>query len=41
MIISGPAIVEEPTTTLVDYPGMSAEISGAGNYILHTRSEQA
>ena len=41
MIISGPAIVEEPTTTLVVYPGMSAETSGAGNYILHTRSEQA
>ena len=41
MVISGPAIVEEPTTTLVVYPGMSAEISGAGNYILHTRSEQA
>jgi N-methylhydantoinase A len=41
MVIDGPAIVEEPTTTLVVYPGMSAEISGAGNYILHTPSEQA
>ncbi|NIJ17846.1 hydantoinase/oxoprolinase family protein [Sphingobium vermicomposti] len=41
MVISGPAIVEEPTTTLVVYPGMTAEISGAGNYILHTRPEQA
>lgn len=34
--IAGPAIVEEPTTTLVIYPGMSTTISGAGNYILHT-----
>jgi len=41
MKINGPAIVEEPTTTLVVYPGMSARISGAGNYILHTDSEQA
>lgn len=41
MVISGPAIVEEPTTTLVVYPGMTAKISGAGNYILHTRPEQA
>lgn len=40
MRITGPAIVEEPTTTLVVYPGMSAEISGAGNYILHTQAEQ-
>lgn len=34
--IVGPAIVEEPTTTLVIYPGMSATISGSGNYLLHT-----
>jgi N-methylhydantoinase A len=33
--ISGPAIVEEPTTTLVVYPGLSADMSAAGNYILH------
>jgi N-methylhydantoinase A len=33
--IEGPAIVEEPTTTLVVYPGFSAEVSAAGNYILH------
>ena len=30
----GPAIIEEPTTTIVVYPGMSATISGAGNYLL-------
>ncbi|MGX7874573.1 hypothetical protein ACVDG5_019020 [Mesorhizobium sp. ORM6] len=32
--IAGPAIVEEATTTLVVFPGMSAQISGAGHYIL-------
>jgi N-methylhydantoinase A len=32
--IAGPAIIEEPTTTLVVYPGMSATVSGAGNYLL-------
>ena len=32
--VCGPAIIEEPTTTIVIYPGMSAEISGAGNYLL-------
>lgn len=41
MKIEGPAIVEEPTTTLVVYPGMSARISGAGNYILDTGLEGA
>ena len=33
--ITGPAIIEEPTTTIVVYPGLSAELSAAGNYILH------
>lgn len=33
-VIKGPAIVEEPTTTLVVYPGMTATISSAGNYLL-------
>ena len=33
--IEGPAIIEEPTTTIVVYPGLSAELSAAGNYILH------
>ncbi len=32
--IAGPAIIEEPTTTLVVYPGMSATVSAAGNYRL-------
>lgn len=33
-VITGPAIIEEPTTTLVVYPGMSARVSGFGNYLL-------
>ncbi|WP_262700697.1 MULTISPECIES: hydantoinase/oxoprolinase family protein [Streptomyces] len=33
--VMGPAIVEEPTTTLVVYPGMAAEVSDTGNYLLH------
>lgn len=33
--IEGPAVVEEPSTTLVIFPGMAAEVSDAGNYILH------
>ena len=33
--VCGPAIIEEPTTTIVVYPGMSAKISGAGNYLLN------
>ena len=32
--IAGPAIIEEPTTTIVVYPGLSAALSAAGNYIL-------
>lgn len=30
----GPAIIEEPTTTIVVYPGMKARRSEGGNYIL-------
>jgi N-methylhydantoinase A len=32
--ISGPAIIEEPTTTIVVYPRMSAVVSPSGHYIL-------
>jgi N-methylhydantoinase A len=32
--IEGPAIIEEPTTTLVVFPNMSATMSAAGNYLL-------
>lgn len=34
LIVQGPAIIEEPTTTLVVYPGMSAQVSAEGNYLL-------
>lgn len=34
--ITGPAIIEEPTTTIVVYPEMSAQVSPAGHYILTT-----
>jgi N-methylhydantoinase A len=34
MRIVGPAVIEEPTTTLVVFPGMSAQISSVGNYLL-------
>ena len=33
--VRGPAVIEEPTTTLVVYPGQAAEVTGAGNYLLH------
>jgi N-methylhydantoinase A len=32
--IAGPAIIEEPTTTIVVYPGTQAAVSDAGNYVL-------
>jgi N-methylhydantoinase A len=34
--IQGPAIVEEPTTTIVVYPATRARVSAAGHYILST-----
>jgi len=33
-VIAGPAIIEEPTTTIVVYPKMSASVSPSGHYIL-------
>ncbi len=33
-MITGPAIIEEPTTTIVVYPGMRAKIGGSGSYLL-------
>ncbi len=32
--IEGPAIIEEPTTTIVIYPGMRAEVTPLHNYLL-------
>jgi N-methylhydantoinase A len=37
--IAGPAIIEEPTTTIVVPPTMRAELSASGNYILHCGEE--
>jgi N-methylhydantoinase A len=34
--IAGPAIIEEPTTTIVVYPRMSATVSPSGHYILRS-----
>jgi N-methylhydantoinase A len=34
--LTGPAIIEEPTTTIVVYPRMSAFVSPSGHYILET-----
>jgi N-methylhydantoinase A len=36
--IEGPALILEPTTTVVVYPGMSARVSGVDNYVLSTSS---
>ena len=33
-VLRGPAIIEEPTTTIVVYPGMTARLSAADNFIL-------
>jgi N-methylhydantoinase A len=38
-LIEGPAIVEEPTTTLVVYPGSRARISAGGRYLVSPPSE--
>jgi N-methylhydantoinase A len=32
--IDGPAIIREPTTTLVVYPGSAVTVTGLGNYLL-------
>ncbi len=34
--ISGPAIIEEPTTTIVVYPNMRAAVSPSGHYLLYS-----
>ena len=32
-VMTGPAIIEEPTSTLVVYPGWAAELSSSGSYV--------
>ena len=34
-MITGPAIIEEPTTTIVVYPNMAARVSASRNYVLN------
>ncbi|MFD1332612.1 hydantoinase/oxoprolinase family protein [Methylopila musalis] len=34
--VAGPAIIEEPTTTIVVYPGWTARVSAAGHFIIET-----
>ena len=40
-VIEGPAIIEEPTSTLVVYPGSTARVSAGGRYILTPPEEAA
>ncbi len=35
--LDGPAIIEEPTTTIVVYPGSRATVTGGRNYLLETQ----
>jgi N-methylhydantoinase A len=37
MVIEGPAIIDEPTTTVVVYPGTSATVTPLRNYLLEIR----
>jgi len=39
-LLEGPAIIEEPTTTLVVYPGTTARISSGGRYLLSQPKSQ-
>jgi N-methylhydantoinase A len=39
-VIEGPAIIEEPTSTLVVYPGGFARVSAGGRYILTPPTEE-
>ncbi|MCA9876925.1 MAG: hydantoinase/oxoprolinase family protein [Thermomicrobiales bacterium] len=40
-VIAGPAIILEPTTTVVVYPGSTATVTALGNYLLHIAPEPA
>lgn len=39
-VVAGPAIVEEPFTTIVVYPGQSLRLDALGNYHLSTRRDE-
>ena len=38
MVVEGPAIIDEPTTTIVVYPGSSARVTELHNYLLEVAS---
>jgi len=35
-VVEGPAVIQEPTTTVVVYPGQRAEVTASGNYLITT-----
>ena len=35
--IEGPALIREPTTTIVAYPGSTVTVSALGNYLLEVQ----
>lgn len=35
-VVEGPAVIEEPTTTVVVFPGMTAQVTALGNYMIET-----
>jgi N-methylhydantoinase A len=39
--IAGPAVIREPTTTVVVYPGATARMTAAGNYLIDTGASAA
>ncbi|MGE0824877.1 MAG: hydantoinase/oxoprolinase family protein [Candidatus Binatia bacterium] len=39
MAMEGPAVIEEPTTTIVLYPGSSGRVTGLGNYLVSLNSD--
>ncbi|GGC52847.1 hydantoinase B/oxoprolinase family protein [Chelatococcus reniformis] len=40
-VVAGPAVIEEPTTTLVVYPGSVARVSPSGSYVIDVFGDQA
>jgi N-methylhydantoinase A len=39
--VPGPAIIQEPTTTVVVYPGWNATVTPTGDYLLTVQPEPA
>ena len=39
--LEGPAVIREPTTTVIVYPGSRAEVTAVGNYLLHVDPPEA